>query len=75
MDVLEEINFPSKAVDYCLQYVIHIWKAMPHFSGSVFVHLVMRQIFTNAVKLNCNTELTRCLIKDGDRHRNVLIVA
>ena len=46
----DEISFPGQTVDFCLEHVIHIWKAMAliyslAYQEIISVHPTMRQIF------------------------------
>ena len=58
----------DQTVAFCLKHAIHIQKGdvvRIHltYHGTFLVYLVIRQSFVYAAKLNCNTELPRCLIK------------
>ena len=60
-----ETQFPNQTVNFCLQRIIHIWKANAvgiHLSypGTLLVHPVMRPIFVFAVGLKCELYFALC---------------
>ena len=57
---LDNIKFPSQAIDFCLWHVIHIRKAC--VSAVNLSYPVMRQIFGNTVGLIYRLDLALCLI-------------
>ena len=68
MFVLDEISFPGQMVDFHLQHVIHIWKAMTlsynlAYQEFILVHPTSRQIFAGKHTLLSGTSESQSYAK------------